>query len=57
MRECDWSKLLRTDKTIPTTPTRMSRILLNDTEETLLQAIKNDEVFGFLVCSVETNPI
>ena len=34
--------------------TRMPRILLNDTESSLLEAVQSEEVFGFLVCSVKT---
>ena len=34
--------------------TRMPRILLTDTESSLLSAIKNEEVYGFLVCSIKT---
>ena len=34
----------------------MARILNIDTEETLLQSIRQDEVFGFAVCSVATDP-
>ena len=51
MKECDWNRKLQR---ISSTPTRMSRILLRDTEATLLNAIKEDSIFGFLVCSVET---
>ena len=53
MRECEWKHVL---KTISDTPTRMPRILKVDTEESLLEAIKNDEVFGFAMCSVSTDP-
>ena len=34
--------------------TQMPRILLNDTQETLLEAIRAGEVFGFVTCSVRT---
>ena len=34
----------------------MPRILKIDTEKTLLEAIKNDEIFGFALCSVSTDP-
>ena len=39
------------DKSIKT---RMPRILLTDTEQSLLTAIKSEEVFGFLICSIRT---
>ena len=56
MRECDWLKLLETDPNIKQMKTRMSRILQKDTEESLLEAIKNEEVFGFAICTVRTDP-
>ena len=34
--------------------TQMPRILLADTESSLIKAIKSEEVFGFLVCSIRT---
>ena len=34
--------------------TQMPRILLKDTQETLLEAIRTGEVFGFVTCSVRT---
>ena len=52
MRECQWKQQLA-DMEKP--PTQMGRILFdNDNEETLLQAILNDEVFGFLEADVST---
>ena len=56
MRECDWLKLLETDPNVSRMETRMPRILQNDTEESLLEAIKNDKVFGFAKCDVRTDP-
>lgn len=53
MRECQWKSLL---KNICETPTRMPRILKQDTEKSLLEAIKNDQIFGFALCSVSTDP-
>ena len=53
MRECEWKNTL---KNVTETPTRMPRILKQDSEESLLEAIKNDEVFGFALCSVSTDP-
>ena len=56
MRECVWDKKLENEPIISETETQMPRILKkNDTEETLLNAIKNDEVFGFAVCSIRTD--
>ena len=52
MRECEWKNIL---PSITETQTRMPRILKHDTEESLLEAIKNDEVFGFAVCSISTD--
>ena len=51
MTECSWNRLL---PTISSTPTRMSRILLRDNEQSLLNAIREDSIFGFAVCSIET---
>lgn len=53
MRECEWDKLLL-DANIRESETRMPRILKTDTEETLLQAIRDDSIFGFAICSVKT---
>ena len=47
MKECDYTP----DQTIQT---QMPRILLNDTQETLLDAIRSGEVFGFVTCSIRT---
>ena len=56
MKECTWDKLMKNDPSIYEADTRMARILKNDTEQTLLEAINNDSIFGFAVCSVRTNP-
>ena len=53
MRECEWIDIV---KDISDTKTRMPRILKQDTEKSLLEAIKNDEIFGFALCSVSTDP-
>ena len=53
MRECEWKTMV---KNISETKTRMPRILKEDNEYSLLEAIKNDEVFGFAVCSISTDP-
>ena len=56
MKECTWDRLMKNDPSIYEADTRMARILKNDTEQTLLEAINNDSIFGFAVCSVRTNP-
>ena len=53
MRECEWKTMV---KNISETKTRMPRILKEDDERSLLEAIKNDEIFGFAVCSISTDP-
>ena len=54
-KECDWDRFVKNNPNISETDTRMPRIFKTDTEETLLEAIRNDHVFGFAVCSVKTN--
>lgn len=49
MRECEWKDGFPTP-----IKTEMGRILFRDNEKSLLDAIKNDEVYGFVVCSVKT---
>ena len=56
MKECEWDRIMKNDRSVCEADTRMARILKTDTEQTLLQAIKNDSIFGFAVCSVKTNP-
>ena len=51
MRECEWKKIM---KTLDPPQTQMGRILCRDNEESLLKAIAEDELFGFLVCDVTT---
>ena len=51
MKECHWRKQM---KIINKPETQMGRILETDTQETLLQAILDDKVFGFVRCDVET---
>ena len=53
MKECDWDKLIKQDHVIKT-PTRMANILKSDDEASLLAAIKNDEIFGYVRCSVKS---
>ena len=51
MRECVWKK--RIDD-LPNIKTRIPRILLADSQATLLNAIRENVVFGFVVCDVRT---
>ena len=54
MKECEWDKFLINHPNARNTETRMPRILKTDTEESLLEAIRTDSVFGFALCSVST---
>ena len=51
MRECEWDRMLRV---IEKPVTTMGRILHTDTEDTLLKAILDNEVFGFATVDVTT---
>ena len=51
MKECKWKRQLTT---MEKPQTQMGRILETDTQESLLDAILNDEVFGFVRCDIET---
>ena len=51
IKECEWNQKL---PSVSSTPTTMARILLRDNEQSLLDAIRQDEIFGFAVCSVQT---
>ena len=51
MKECQWKRQL---PAMEKPKTQMGRILETDTQETLLNAILNDEVFGFVRCDIET---
>ena len=51
MRECVWKQKI---KQIPMMETDMPRILQNDNEETLLDAIESGDVFGFCTVDVST---
>ena len=53
MRECTWRKFKRSQLDLPV-DTALARILHVDTEETLLQGIIDETLFGFLCCDVET---
>ena len=52
IRECEWVNQLKEMDQFPSTD--MPRILLRDTEESLLQAIDNESVFGFIQADVLT---
>ena len=50
MQECDWDKL---HPTIISTPTHFPRILYKyDTETTLLEGVRSNNVFGFILCDI-----
>lgn len=51
MRECVWKKQVKNLRNVETV---MSRILVDDTEESLLNAIENGSVFGFVTVDVST---
>ena len=51
MRECEWRQI---KQCVRDSPTEMARIMLRDNESSLLEAIRNDEVFGFVVADVDT---
>ena len=54
MKECDWDTLIKQDHVIQV-PTRMANILKSDDDEkSLLEAIKKDEIFGYVRCSVKS---
>ena len=50
-RECEWTAELSAMISKPAT--EMARILEKDNEETLLNAIKSDSIYGFALCDVE----
>ena len=52
MRECKWRNQLYQ---VSETPTSFGRILCRDNEESLLNAIRNESVFGFVVADVSTD--
>ena len=53
MKECDWDKLIKEDH-VKQVPTRMANILKSDDEASLLEAIRNDQIFGYVRCSVKS---
>ena len=52
MRECEWKRMSEDLHA----NTVMGRILEKDNEQSLLEAIKTGEVFGFAVADVTTPP-
>ena len=50
-RECEWKREFKAMESKPNT--EMPRILEKDTEETLLEAIRKGEIYGFAVCDVK----
>ena len=48
MRECEWNPK---DFNVET---QMPQILCLDNQDSLLTAIKNDKIYGFVVCDVQT---
>ena len=52
MRECNWRKILKTHD-LPLS-TSIPRILKRDNQRTLLQAITDNQVFGFIKCDIHT---
>ena len=51
MWDCQWRKQRRNLKGLKT---QIGRILEIDNEETLLEAIQKDEVYGFISCDITT---
>ena len=51
MRECVWDQTIKQPEVMET-PTRMASILKTDTEETLLDLIRHDKIFGYARCTV-----
>ena len=51
MWDCKWRKILQN---LPKFPTRLGRILERDSQDTLLDAIKSETVFGFIKCDIAT---
>ena len=51
MWDCQWRRQRRNLKGLQT---QIGRILENDNEETLLEAIQKDEIYGFISCDITT---
>ena len=52
MRECEWKQQI---KNLQPVETKLARILNLDNESSLLEAIAEGKVFGFLLCDVSTD--
>ena len=52
MRECSWIEQKR--RMINKPKTQLGRVLFEDTESSLLKAIQDEDVFGFIVADVKT---
>ena len=52
MKECEWTKL-KSSITKPTTG--LGHLFEEDTEETLLEGVRNNRLFGFLVADVDVD--
>ena len=50
MKECEWNKM---KATIAKPTTGLGHLFDNDNEETLLDGIRNDRIFGFIVADVD----
>ena len=53
MRECTWTRFKKSQMDLPV-DTAMARILHVDNEQTLLEGIAEESLFGFLCCDVTT---
>ena len=55
MRECTWKRFKKSQLDLPV-KTSLANILIEDDEASLLKGIKDNTLFGFLTCDVETPP-
>ena len=53
MRECTWKRFKKSQLDLPV-ETALANILIEDDEASLLKGIKDNTLFGFLTCDVET---
>ena len=53
MKGCEWKRILKAMKEFP--KPKLGRLYQSDTEESLLQAIKEGTVFGFVVADVRSD--
>ena len=56
MRECQWKIQVENMQKNGCPKTQMGRILENDNERSLIEAIRTQSVFGFVQCDVTTDP-